>query len=304
MAANLAIAVTKFAAAAVTGSSAMLAEGIHSLVDTGDEVLLLLGLHLSKRPPDPHHPFGHGKELYFWSLLVAIMIFAVGGGMSLYEGITHLMKPPPLYNPRWPRWPRWNYIVLAAAAVFEGASWTVTVARLYRLKGKRGLWQTLYTSKDSSLISVFLEDSAALLGLLVAFLGIFLGHWLGNPYLDGLASVVIGAILAMVAVLLAAVCRDLLIGEAADPQLLASLREVIEKDPAIERVVRQLTMYFGPQEVLLNLEVKFRDQISGTDLARAVDRVEKAIRAQHPQITRIFIEAKSLSERGAGWPSG
>src|SRR4051794_25529644 len=189
IAGNLAIAVTKFIAAFVTGSSAMLSEGIHSVVDTGNGLLLLLGIRRSRKPPDPNHPFGHGKELYFWTLIVAILIFAVGGGMSLYEGLVHLRHPSELKDPTW------NYLVLAVAAAVEGFAWSVAYRHLRKSGGRRNLWSAIRASKDPTTFTVLFEDSAALLGLLVAFLGVYLGHRLHNPYLDGAASVVIGVIL-------------------------------------------------------------------------------------------------------------
>ena len=194
--ANLAIAVSKFIAAAFTGSSAMLSEGIHSIVDTGNQGLLLLGLHRSRKPADAVRPFGYGKELYFWTLIVAILIFAIGGGMSFYEGIAHLRHPRPISDPSW------NYAVLGAAIVFEGFSWTVALRELLANRGEKSIWNAIHTSKDPTLFTVLLEDSAALLGLIVALAGIYLGHRLGNPYLDGSASIVIGVILAVVAVFL------------------------------------------------------------------------------------------------------
>jgi cation diffusion facilitator family transporter len=197
LAGNLAIACVKFVAAGVTGSSAMIAEGIHSLVDTGNGALILVGLHRSRRGPDPRHPFGHGKELYFWTVVVAVMVFAVGGGMSAYEGILHLIHPRTVENVRW------NYLVLGAAALIEGASWAVAARQFSRVLDGRGVWAAIRASKDPSLVAILFEDSAALLGLLVAAAGLFLGSHLDNPYFDGAASVAIGLILMTVGVLLA-----------------------------------------------------------------------------------------------------
>ena len=289
IAGNLAIAVTKFIAASFTGSSAMLSEGIHSVVDTGNGLLLLLGIRLSKRPPDANHPFGHGKELYFWTLIVAILIFAVGGGMSLYEGISHIQHPSPLTDPTW------NYVVLGLAAVFEGAAWTVAYRQFRPGLGGRGLWGAVRASKDPTTFTVLFEDTAALAGLLVAFLGVLLGHTFENPYLDGAASIVIGLILGVVAVLLAIESRGLLVGEAADPETVASIRALASAEPAVERIDPPLTMHLGPRDVLLNLDIQFRRGIDSGEVEAAVDRLEKAIRARHPEIRRIFIEAESLT---------
>lgn len=190
LAGNLAIAVSKFVAAGITGSSAMLSEGIHSVVDTGNQGLLLYGLHASRKPPNASHPFGYGKELYFWSLITAVMIFAVGGGMSFYEGIRHLISPSPITDPTW------NYVVIGTAIVFESLSWSVAFREFRDSMRDRGFLQTVHASKDPALFTVLLEDSAAIIGLLLALAGVGLGHWLANPYLDGAASVAIGVLLA------------------------------------------------------------------------------------------------------------
>lgn len=299
IAGNLAIAVTKFIAASVTGSSAMLSEGIHSLVDTGNGLLLLLGIRRSRKPPDPDHPFGHGKELYFWTLIVAILIFAVGGGMSVFEGIVHLRHPSELNDPTW------NYVVLALAAAFEGFTWSVAYRELRKTRGQRNLWEAFRASKDPTTFTVLVEDSAAMLGLLVAFLGVYFGHQFHNPYLDGAASIVIGIILGVVAIALSHESKGLLVGESADPEVLASIRALAEADPAVERIGPPLTMHLGPHEVLLNLDIQFRKGMSAAEVEAAVDRLEKAIRAKHPEVKRIFIEAESLTAgRQASAPVG
>jgi cation diffusion facilitator family transporter len=292
---NLVIAVAKFAAALFTGSSAMLAEAIHSLVDTGNELLLLLGIERSKRPADPLHPFGHGKELYFWSLIVAILLFGIGAGMSIYEGISHLEHPVEIRDPTW------NYVVLGIALVAEGTSWAIALKKL--LEGRRAgqsLWRTLRTSKDPSVYTVLAEDSAALAGILVAFLGVLLGHRLRNPYLDGSASIVIGVILATVAVYLALESRDLLIGESAGDDVVEDIRALAQADPAVVQAFRPLTMHFGPNRVLLNLDIGFMPELTADEIAAAVDRLESRIRAEHPQIRRMFIEAEAFTGHEGG----
>jgi cation diffusion facilitator family transporter len=289
IAANLGVAAIKFVAAAFSGSSAMLSEGIHSLVDTGNGLLLLLGLRLSQRPPDEEHPFGHGLELYFWTLIVAILIFAVGGGMSIYHGVLHLL------DPSLPRDPTWNYVVLGAATLFEGAAWFVALKGFLTVKGRWGFWQAIHRSKDPTTFMVLVEDSAALLGLLVAFLSLLLGQLLGNPYLDGVASILIGLILAVVAGVLAYESRGLLIGESASPETVASIRALAEADSAVERVRRPLTMHFGPDQILLNLDVQFKSGLSAAEVEAAVDRLEEAIRRKHPQVKRIFLEAEAIT---------
>jgi cation diffusion facilitator family transporter len=287
---NLAIAATKLIAAFFTGSSAMLSEGIHSLVDTGNGGLLLFGSRRSRKPPDANHPFGHGKELYFWSLVVAILIFALGGGMSVYEGVTHLAHAE-LHDPTW------NYVVLGFAMIFEGASCFFAFKAFRKEMSGQGVLGTIRASKDPTTFTVLFEDTAAMLGLVVAFLGIFLGHQLNNPYLDGVASIIIGAILAVVAGFLAYESKGLLIGEGVDPAVLSSIRALVRDDPAVKGIKKSLTMHFGPSEVLLTLDVRFKKQLTAEGVAEAVDRLEKKIRDRHPEIKYIFIEAKSLYER-------
>ncbi len=289
MAANFAIAITKFFAASVTGSSAMLSEGIHSVVDTGNELLLLLGIKLSKRPPDDSHPFGYGQELYFWTLIVSLFIFAIGGGMSIYEGINHVRYPEPLTDPFW------SYAVLGFAVVFEGYSWNVALQEFLATKQEDSFWDAIRASKDPTIFTILFEDTAALIGLFVAFIGVFSGHFLGNVYLDGVASIVIGIILCGVALLLAIESKGLLIGEGASAETVANIRKITNNDPAVDEVLKVLTLHFGPQEILLNLEIKFVKDLATEELAIAVERLEKSINNQHSEVKNIFIEAKSIS---------
>jgi cation diffusion facilitator family transporter len=290
IAGNIAIAITKFIAAGLTGSSAMLSEGIHSLVDTGNGGLMLLGIHKSQQAPDFEHPFGHGKELYFWSLIVAIAIFAVGCGMSFYEGINHLIHPEPLTKTVW------NYVVLGFAFVFEGTSWVFGWKVFRNARGKRGILEAIHKSKDPSTFMVFFEDSAALLGLVIAFIGIFVGQQTHNPYADGLASIMIGLVLGCVSFFLAYESKGLLIGEGVDRETLRRLRRLVEKDDAVEHVSRLLTMYFGPHEVLLTLEVKFRDELSMVGVRNAIGRIQKSVQEDYPDITRIYFASESISQ--------
>ena len=292
IAGNLAIAATKFVAAAFTGSSAMLAEGVHSLVDTGNGALILLGLHRSRKPADAAHPFGHGKELYFWTLIVAILIFAVGGGVSLFEGVQHLRHPLPVENPAW------AYGVLAFAMLFEGGSWLVALKEFRAQKKERSWLGAVRASKDPTTFTVLFEDSAAMLGLVFAFLGVFLGERFDNPRFDGAASIAIGLLLCAVAWFLAHESRGLLVGEAVDPRIRKSLCEIAEDDPQVRRVVRLLTMHLAPRDVLLTLELEF-ERGSGADAAAAVERIDKVIRRRHPEIRHIFIEAQSLTSPAA-----
>jgi cation diffusion facilitator family transporter len=289
MTANFAIAVTKFIAASNTGSSAMLSEGIHSVVDTGNQLLLLLGIRLSKKPADDSHPFGYGQELYFWTLIVALFIFAIGGGMSIYEGITHIRHPEPLSDPLW------SYAVLGLAVVFEGYSWNIALQEFLASKNEANIWTAIRASKDPTIFTILYEDTAALIGLLVAFIGVFSGHLLGNIYLDGVASIVIGVILCGVALLLATESKGLLIGEGANPETVASIKKITNEDPAVQRVIKVLTLHLGPQEVLLNLEIEFIEDLETEELASAVERLETSINSRHSEVQNIFIEAKSIS---------
>ncbi|MDZ8225695.1 MULTISPECIES: cation diffusion facilitator family transporter [unclassified Nostoc] len=289
MGANLAIAITKFIAASITGSSAMISEGIHSVVDTGDQLVLLLGIQRSQKPANDRHPFGYGLELYFWTFIVAILIFALGGGMSIYEGITHLIHPSPLEDPTW------NYIVLSLAILFEGYSWTVALKEFLPTKGKQNFWQAIKNSKDPTVITILFEDTAAILGLFVALIGIFLGHLFNNVYFDGIASIIIGIILAIVAVVLARESKGLLVGESADPQTIANIRSLSKTEPGVKEVIRVLTMQLAPKEVLLNLEIQFSHNLTGEEIALTVESLEAKISQKHPEIKQIFIEAKSLT---------
>lgn len=286
---DLAIAVTKFLAAAFTGSSAMLSEGVHSFVDTGNGLLLLWGVRQSRKPPDRGHPFGHGRELYFWTFVVAILIFAVGGGISTYEGVRRVQCPEALHDPTW------NYVVLGLASLLEGATWTVAFCEFRKVKGDLGYWAAIHASKDPTTFTVLFEDTAALLGLVAAFLGVALGHALNLPVLDGVASIVIGIILAAVAILLVYESKGLLIGEGVLPQTLASIRDLTESDPAVARLGRALSEHFGPHDVLLTMEIQFQQNLSAAAVASAIERLDKAIRSRHPEVRYIFLEAQSLA---------
>jgi cation diffusion facilitator family transporter len=289
--ANFSIAITKFVAAFLSGSSAMLSEAIHSLVDTGNQTLLLLGITFSKRPSDETHPFGYGKERYFFTLIVAVLLFGMGGGMAIYQGITHLIRPTPLENPIY------AYGVLLFAAIFEGYTWVIALKEVRSRSNGRTVWKMIRDTKDLSVVTVLLEDTAALSGVLVAFLGIFFGHLLNNPYLDGLASLVIGIMLCFVASILILESRNLLLGESADPDVVKGIRALAEKDPAVAGANYPLTMHFGPDDVLLNLEIQFHNSLSAEELVAAVSRLEKAISEQHPNVNRIFIEAAPFRQK-------
>ena len=285
IAANVGIAVMKFTVAAITGSSAMLSEGIHSVVDSGNGILLLVGIRMSKREATQQHPFGHGKELYFWSLIVAGLIFGVGGGVSVYEGILHILDPVPLQDAFW------IYIVLAIAAVFEGASFIVALRQFTRERGEVPWWEALRRSKNPTTYTVLAEDSAALAGLLAAAVGVYASHRLDMPRIDGAASVVIGLLLAGVAVLLIREARGLLIGEGVQPATARAVRELALATEGVRAAAWPLSMYIGAEEVLLTLDITFDPARSAADVATAVATLEAAIRERYPNIKRIYIEA-------------
>ncbi len=294
--ANLAIAATKFTVAGFTGSAAMLSEGIHSTVDAGDGVLLLIGLKLSEREATPEHPFGHGKEIFFWSLIVAVLIFGVGGGVSAYEGILHIMHAEDVADPFW------AYTVLGVAAVFEAASLTIALRKFLREKGERPFFEALSSSKDPVTYTVVAEDSAALLGLAIATAGVWASRNFGMPELDGAASVLIGVLLAAVAVLLIREARGLLVGEGIRRETANDVRRIVRDERYVRVVGPILSMYIGPDEVLLTLDVEFEPTATAQDIADAVNRIERTIRERYPKIKRIYVEARSLHPQRAHAP--
>ena len=282
------VAVAKFAAAAITGSASMLAEGFHSVVDAANDSLLLIGRRRGRRPPDAHHPFGHGKELYFWTTVVALVILGAGGGVTLYEGILRLLDPEPVDASGW------NYAILGIAAALEGFSCFVAHRKFRGKRGDRGFWEAIRASKNPTTATVLLEDFAALAGLFVALVGVGLGQAIGSPYPDAIASLFIGLILAILAVFLARESKDLLVGERAEPELIDRIRELVEADGAVEGAAKPLTMHLGPSEVLLNLGIRFRECRSAADLKASIDRIESAIRSEHPEVSRIYLEIESI----------
>lgn len=294
IAANSAIAVSKFVAAFFTGSSAMLSEGIHSLVDTGNGILLLIGIRLSKKPPDQAHPFGYGNEIFFWSFIVAILIFALGGGIAIYEGVQHLLHPRQLANVQW------NYLVLIMAMIFEGAALRVALREFKKTRRNRPFFQALRESKESTTIAVVVEDSAALIGLLIALLSVLLGQLTGWVYFDGIGSVLIGLLLVGVSFFFAVECKALLVGEGLGAANVEKIQMILEKEPRIARHHRPLSLYFGPNEVLVNLDVHFVDGLSSDEIEETVDRVEKRIKGAVPKVNRIYIEAETIQSRKKG----
>jgi cation diffusion facilitator family transporter len=287
LAGNALISVTKFIAASVTGSAAMMAEGIHSLVDTGNQVLLLHGMRQAKKPADARFPFGHGKEVYFWSFVVAIMVFALGSGVSIYEGVHRVVHPEVVTDPMV------NYAVLALAFAFEGVAWWMAWRAFARQQQGRGIRETVRTSKDPITFVVLFEDSAALLGLVVAAIGLALSQVLDMPVFDGAASIGIGLILAFTAIWLAIRTKSLLIGEAAEPALVADVTERAAALPAVVAVNEVLTLHMGPDYVLLNISVDFADDLPAGEVEQAIETLTKEIRTSHPSIQRVFVEAES-----------
>ena len=286
---NLLVAATKFVAAAITGSSAMLSEAVHSLVDTGNEVLLLHGLRRAARPADQAHPFGHGREVYFWSFVVALSVFALGSGVSLYEGIHHVREPVPITRPVV------NYVVLALALVFEGASWRVAFKEFRGEKGQQTFLEAARRSKDPTTFMVLFEDSAAVLGLVIALAGTLAAEVLGNPVLDGVASIAIGVLLALVAAFLARESKGLLIGEPAQSAVSDAICAIVTAQPGIERANGLFTVHVGPRQVVAGITVDFRDDLTARQVEDIVARVEARVRQAHPEIVSLLIKPQSAA---------
>ncbi len=286
---NLAIAVTKFSAAAFTGSSAMLSEAIHSLVDTGNQALLLYGMYRAGLPADARHPFGYGKELYFWSFVVAILIFGLGAGFSIYEGVHGIMQPTPVENVMI------SYVVLGLSLVFEGFASFLALRQFLRQKGEMGFFEAVRRGKDPALFTVLFEDSAAILGLMIAMGGIFLGDQLGLPWMDGAAAVAIGLVLAGVALFLAYECKALLIGEAAEPEVVEGCRALLNGDRRVVRVADVRTMHLGPQEILLAADLDFADGLTSEQVEAATGELEIKLRENFLEVRRIYLETRALT---------
>jgi cation diffusion facilitator family transporter len=291
MACNLGIAVAKFAAAAWTGSSAMLSEAIHSLVDTSNQVLLLLGLKRAQRPPDPAHPFGHAREIYFWSFIVAILLFSLGAGVAIYEGIDKLMHPHEIHDAYV------LYIVLGVSIALESVSTWKAMSELNARSQNAGLLRTLKTSKDPSLFAIVLEDLAALAGLTIALIGIMAAHLGGFAQADGIASIVIGALLAAVAIFLAREIKSLIVGEAVSPDVQAGLAALVTAEMGPDKSIRHIneirTMHLGPEDVLVTASVDFNDEVSARTVEAVTARLQAAITAKYPQVKHLYIEVKS-----------
>jgi len=297
---NVLVALTKFAAAGLTGSSAMVSEAIHSLVDTGNEILLLYGLRRAARPPDELHPLGHGRELYFWSFIVTLLIFALGAGVSVYEGISHVIAPVPISNSIV------NYVVLGLAFVFEGISWGVAIKEFRSAKGKRGYFEAVRQSKDPTMFMVLFEDTAALIGLMIALAGIATSEALDRSVLDGAASIGIGVLLGVVAMFLAREAKGLLIGEPAALEVVSSICAIARAHPGVERSNGLFTVHLGPDQIVAAISVDFVDTLSAADVEAIVAAIEERVRSVHPEVVLLLIKPQSAAafERARVRPLG
>ena len=287
LAGNALIAITKFIASAMTGSSAMLSEGIHSLVDTGNQGLLLYGIKQANKPASPEFPFGHGKEIYFWSFVVAILIFALGAGISIYGGITHIIHPSEIKDPLI------NYIVLFLAILFEGAAFFFALKEFKKVKGKYTYLEAVKRGKDPSMFVVLFEDGAALLGLLIALIGIWLTQVTGIAIFDGIASVVIGLILGGTATWMAVETKGLLIGESADPEIVQAIKDMVDEIDAIERTNEVLTMHMGPEYILVNVSADFASSANSDEVEGSIAELDRRVKKRFPLVKRLFVEAES-----------
>ena len=287
LAGNGLIAVSKFVGASITGSSAMVAEGIHSVVDTGNQVLLLHGLRRAKKPADAKHPFGYGAEIYFWAFVVAILIFSIGAGISIWHGVEKIIHPHEIQNARI------NYVILGAAIIFEGVAWTIAYIEFKKYKGKKQLMKAVRDSKDPTIFTVLFEDSAAMAGLIVATIGIWIATTFNIPQADGIASVTIGVILAVTASLLAYETKGLLIGEAADPQVLKEVKKIIKTENNINAINEIRTLHRGPNDILLAMSVDYKSNVTAGVVEKTNTKIEQEVKQKFPDVKRMFIEVQS-----------
>ncbi|RJL74221.1 cation diffusion facilitator family transporter [Acinetobacter radioresistens] len=284
---NLIIAMVKFVAAYLTNSSAMLSEAIHSVVDTLNEILLLYGLKKSQQPANMCHPFGYGRELYFWAFIVALMVFALGSVVSIYQGIQHIRHPEEIVSPVI------NYVVLGIAIVVEGTSWFIALKSFRKSKGKLGYFQAFRRSKDPTTFTVLFEDTAALLGLVIALLGVYFSHTLNMPVLDGIASILIGVILAVAALLLGRETKGLLLGETADPLLRQNVLSIAQQDPAVLSANGLITEQLGAHQVLAALSLEFKDNLTSDQIEACVNRIEANTKKVHPEVVALFVKPQT-----------
>lgn len=280
--ANLGIALAKFVAAAITGSSAMLTEGVHSLVDSTNQLLLMHGQRQAAKPADATHPGGYGRELYFWSFVVALLVFALGAGVSVYEGVIHVMEPEESVSPLI------AYIVLGIAFALEGGSTLAAFREFNAARGTQSWFGALKSTKDASTVIVLLENGAAMAGILVAAIGLGISQATGDPRWDGVASIVIGLLLGIVAVFLAREAKGLLIGEAADPALIAGVRSATTR-PGVMGIGEIITIHNAPEQIVVALNVDFDNRLSAGEVERIVDSIERDLQAAFPAIYRVYV---------------
>lgn len=287
--ANFGIAVAKFGGAAYTGSSAMFSEGVHSLVDTSNQVLLLLGMKRSEKPADARHPFGYSSEIYFWSFVVAVLLFAAGGAVAIYEGIHKLADPHPVENPVV------NYVILGFAIILELGSFWVALKEFRAVAAGRHWWTAVTEAKDPVLYTVLFEDTAALIGLIVALVGLVLAETLGIPELDGIASIVIGVVLVVASLILARETKGLIIGETALPAVLADVERLIRNDPRVSGVRDIASVHLGPHDIIVTAAVDFDDRLGAGDVERCVQMLVSAIMAAQPDVKKVYLAPTSLA---------
>ena len=292
--ADVLIATVKFIAGARTNSSSMISEGIHSLVDTTNQILLLYGLKRSARPPDKYRPFGYGKELYFWSFIVSILIFGLGGGLSIYQGILHIRKAEPLINPTL------NYIVLGFSFLFDGASFTIAIREFNKARGNMGFWKAVVNSKDPSSFLVLFEDGAAVFGLVIVFILMLINHAFNMPFLDGVASILVGLLLVFASFILARESRSLLMGEGIAPETQQKIKQLVERDPAVTKVGNILSTYESPDEIVLMLIVYFKTELDTEEITDAIERVREGIKKEYKLVEFVIIQPQAIPvQRGA-----
>ena len=286
--ADVLIATVKFIAGARTNSSSMISEGIHSLVDTTNQILLLYGLKRSARPPDKYRPFGYGKELYFWSFIVSILIFGLGGGLSIYQGILHIRKAEPLINPTL------NYIVLGFSFLFDGASFTIAIREFNKARGNMGFWKAVVNSKDPSSFLVLFEDGAAVFGLVIVFILMLINHAFNMPFLDGVASILVGLLLVFASFILARESRSLLMGEGIAPETQQKIKQLVEKDAAVTKVGNILSTYESPDEIVLMLIVYFKTELDTEEITDAIERVREGIKKEYKLVEFVIIQPQAM----------
>jgi cation diffusion facilitator family transporter len=286
---NLLVAATKFVAAVWTGSSAMLSEAVHSVVDMSNSFLILYGLHRAKRPPDYDHPLGYGREIYFWSFVVAVMVFALGTGVSLYEGLTHILNPEPIQNAAV------SYAVLGLSVLFDGTTWWIALRSFKGQKRYSDLFSAIHSSKDPPSFMVLFEDSASLIGLIIAFAGTYFSVRMDLPILDGIASILISVVLAVTAALLARETKGLLIGEAADQPIVDSVIHIAEETEGVAHANGIITVHRGPEQIVVALSLEFADELRTPEIEEKVIELERRVRHLHPAVIALFVKPQRSS---------